>query len=123
MLCRSIIEVISLEETSVLKLTFILDACPFFVVITITPLEPEVPYSEVAAAPLSTLILAMSSLFKSINLLETEVPAVEEPELRDSLLDLTPSITISAWLFPIIDVTPRTIILDPPPTDPEDRVI
>ena len=69
------------------------------------------------------LILSISSLFKSIKRLEVAVPAVLEPELSVSLFVLTPSITISGWLLPIIEVTPRIRILDPPPAEPADLVI
>ena len=69
------------------------------------------------------LIFSISSLFKSINLFDDAVPAVLEPELRVSLFVLTPSITISGWLLPIIEVTPRIKILEPPPAEPADLVI
>ena len=65
----------------------------------------------------------MSSLFKSIKRLEVAVPAVLEPEFNVSLFVMIPSITISGWLLPIMDVTPRISILDPPPADPADLVI
>ena len=96
---------------------------PFLVVITITPGAPAVPYRAVAAEPLSMLILSISSLFKSIKRFEVAVPAVLEPEFNVSLFVMIPSITISGWLFPIMDVTPRISILEPPPADPADLVI
>ena len=69
------------------------------------------------------LILSMSSLFKSIKRFEVAVPAVLDPEFNVSLFVIIPSITISGWLLPIIEVTPRIKILEPPPAEPADLVI
>ena len=65
----------------------------------------------------------MSSLFKSIKRFEVAVPAVLDPEFNVSLFVIIPSITISGWLLPIIEVTPRIRILEPPPAEPADLVI
>ena len=65
----------------------------------------------------------MSSLFKSIKRFEVAVPAVLDPEFNVSLFVIIPSITISGWLLPIIEVTPRIKILEPPPAEPADLVI
>ena len=68
-------------------------------------------------------MLSISSLLRSIKRLDCAVPAVEEPEFSVSLLVRTPSITIKGWLLPIMEVTPRTRIREPPPAEPEERVI
>ena len=74
---------------------------PFLVVITITPLDPREPYNAVAAAPLRTLTVSISSGLMSIAPLPKSYPPLPPPlELEISLLTGVPSTINNAWLLP-----------------------
>ena len=77
---------------------------PDFVVITITPFLPAVPYNVAAANPLRTFTLAMLFGSKSKNLLDPMLPPKKPPCALVSLLKGTPSTTNKAWLLPLIEV-------------------
>ena len=94
-------------DTDALKSTLISPtaAFPWLVVITRAPFAAPDPHRAVAAAPLSTVTLAISLAGISFKRDDSETPAVLEPKVE---LDIgTPSIIINGELEPNIVFWPR----------------
>src|SRR5690554_558300 len=93
-----------------------LPACPFLVVIRITPLDALEPYIAVADASFKTVKVSMS--FEFILLRGSDIP------LTPLVLSTgTPSITIRGSLLADIDDPPLIRIVEPAPGAPPDDTI
>ncbi|MNY01991.1 hypothetical protein D3C86_1345450 [compost metagenome] len=98
---------------------------PFFVVTRITPLAALDPYIAAAEGPLSTEMFSISSGFRSWIRLPTSLPALPltvEVVLMSELSIGVPSITYKGWLFPVMELMPRSSTRVEPPMLPPDEM-
>ena len=94
------------------------DPRPFFVVITMTPVEARDPYRAAALGPFSTEIDSTSSGLMSLIALPKSVPPFGLPP-RLAFETGTPSTTNSGLLFPRMEFAPRIVSFVEPPCVPE----
>ena len=102
--------------------------CPFFVVITTTPLAALLPYKDAADAPFRTFTDSISAGFISFRrdpwVTPPLPPVILLPPAYDVVLSRgTPSTIINGWIEPSIVFAPLILIVLPAPGSPLDLVI